>query len=629
MSTTRPSLKPILFLSMGLVAAIALVLGYARARRDGHEPASGSRRFEYNQLTLWWEDVPAKIRETTDTSAGPSNIHPDDYVGPDTCVKCHERNHKLWSEHPHRWMNALAQESTVKGDFERASIEYLGGRATFYQTNGRYRMKLERDGRTIVYAIRQTIGSRFFQYYVGVMIEAPSHFGPRYFEDDHVLPFGYWLDQHEWVPTVHVHEELPDDTRPDPFNPEPIADLVEGQRFFTYAAGCNYCHTTFPLGDMLIRNPKVLGKHAPTDLHLSTADYLKVTHQSMIGPLPDTESVDHGRVEQLMNDFAYLEAPDHAVTLGVSCEACHLGCRDHAERKLERPDFAPNSPHLLVGKAVKQTVSDAERRREYVNWACGRCHAGGRPTFANGISTWNSIEYSDAMQGSCYSELTCIDCHNPHQKIGPKWTRTAEQDDASCLKCHQNFNDSDQRAAHTHHAPGSSGDRCLNCHMPRINEGLQDVVRTHTIFSPSDSQMIEANHPNACNLCHLDKPIDWTIDHLQTWYGAAYNEDLLAKNYPQRDAAVGIGWLQSESEAVRLVGAEALTREDSRWALPELIEALDDPYLLNRQFATKGLQQMLDTRLEDFGYRFYMMPQERREAIRRIQEEFSSSAANK
>ena len=43
----------------------------------------------------------------------------------------------------------------------------------------------------------------------------------------------------------------------------------------------------------------------------------------------------------------------------------------------------------------------------------------------------------------------------------------------------------------------------MNCHMPRINEGLQEVVRTHTIFSPTNSAMIESNQMNACNQCHV------------------------------------------------------------------------------------------------------------------------------
>ena len=60
--------------------------------------------------------------------------------------------------------------------------------------------------------------------------------------------------------------------------------------------------------------------------------------------------------------------------------------------------------------------------------------------------------------------------------------------------------------------------------MSRINEGLQDVVRTHMICSPTQPGMIEANHPNACNLCHLDKPIDWTIEKLRAWYDFEFSE---------------------------------------------------------------------------------------------------------
>jgi len=40
----------------------------------------------------------------------------------------------------------------------------------------------------------------------------------------------------------------------------------------------------------------------------------------------------------------------------------------------------------------------------------------------------------------------------------------------------------------------------MNCHMPKINEGINSLVRTHTIFSPTNPAMIEANRPNACNL---------------------------------------------------------------------------------------------------------------------------------
>ena len=161
----------------------------------------------------------------------------------------------------------------------------------------------------------------------------------------------------------------------------------------------------------------------------------------------------------------------------------------------------------------------------------------------------------------------------------------------------------------------------MNCHRPRINEGIQDLVRTHTIFSPTDKAMIEANHPNACNMCHIDRAIDWTVGYLKEWYGAEYSEEKLAENYPDREQPVAVGWLQSESPAVRLVGADVLCRTGSRWALPELIGVLDDPFLINRQFTRRSLDRMLDVRLQDFGYRFYMTPEERRGPIAKIRAE--------
>src|SRR5439155_1882731 len=131
----------------------------------------------------------------------------------------------------------------------------------------------------------------------------------------------------------------------------------------------------------------------------------------------------------------------------------------------------------------------------------------------------------------------------PHQALGEKSSPTADQDDAVCLKCHDKFEPASVRKAHTHHAAGSEGARCMNCHMPRINEGIRDVVRTHMIYSPTRADMIEANHPNACNLCHTDQPIDWTLRYLKRWYGAQYGEAKIAANYPHRNDRVARGWL--------------------------------------------------------------------------------------
>jgi predicted CXXCH cytochrome family protein len=576
-------------------------------------------------VTVYWDAIPFQIRQVSFKPEKSSNIRPQDYIGPDSCRKCHQEIYDNWSQHPHRWMNALAEESTVKGDFsDKAGIRYLGGQATFYQRHGQYRMQLERDNVHRVYEINQTIGSRFFQYYVGKGLEGPEPAGHDFYENDHVLPFGFWLEERMWVPIVHMtHREPPDDRRLDPFDPPRqgiIGPAILHSEVEHLYANCNYCHTTFSWGDLCMRFPRLVGRHAPVSMSLLWPAYLAESRPALWDGARQPWEVDNQFINQLIETVTRFEAPKNAVTLGISCEACHLGAKEHALGKRDRPEFLPRSPHLFV--ADRGVTLNRGRTHANLNWVCSRCHSGKRPQFAAGMGTWNSTEFSDAMRGSCYSELTCVSCHNPHLATGPKWSRTAQQDDALCLKCHQKFEPIDAQVAHTHHPVQSEGARCMNCHMPRINEGLQDVVRTHMIYSPTQRDMIEANHPNACNLCHLDRTIDWTVQYLGEWYQAEYAEAQLDANYPQRAAPVGRGWLKHEHESVRLVAAAAIRRRKAMWALPDLIDALDDQYLLNRQFAQKGLQDMLQIRLEDQGYRFYMTRDERREPLKEIRAKF-------
>ena len=623
-------LRPLL-----LGAAAAVLLGWlakvlfspARSGTDGSTPspaglgaptrptilATGKR------LTVWWDTLPPDLRSAVEPTGQESNVRPSDYVGPETCKQCHRRNYDLWSHHPHRWMNARADASTVKGDFSSGTVlSYRGGRATFSRSDDGYRMRLERGDVRRTYAVNQTIGSRFFQYYVGKQLEGPEPPEHHFYRRDHVLPFGYWLDQKEWVPVVHIGPEVPDEQRPDPFAPPDRRPY-----YADYATSCNYCHTTFALGDLFGRRPHQIGQHAPKRLHWSMKPYLEQAHpdeaRSFVALM--------GQAGKKENPLLSWEAPRYAATLGVSCEACHLGARAHVESKGKvLPKFFPSSPHLSAEKGRRLEFG---RSHDNVNWACGRCHTGDRPRFAAGMSTWNSVEYDDAMLGGCYSRLRCVDCHNPHRAIGPRWTRTPEQDDAGCLKCHDKLAAAPERLAHTHHPAGSAGARCMNCHMPRLNEGLQDVVRTHMIYSPTRADMIEANHPNACNLCHTDRSINWTLRHLKDWYGKSYDEERIALNYARRDRSAARGWLKSENAAVRLVAAAALTRARDRQALPQLLDALDDPHLINRQFAARGLEEMLKVRLADFGYRFVLSRAERHGPLTALRGRFGVSPAPK
>lgn len=590
----------------------------ADARNLVYDNVSDDESSNASFIKLWWGDFPRKVRQVSSVpnADASSNIHPEDYVGPEACKRCHQKNYESWSHHPHRWMNALADSSTVKGDFSGAKMSYLGGEATFYQEDGEYQMRLVRED-TRIYIVNQTIGSRFFQYYTGKQISGPVQADRMPYLQDHVLPFGFWLEPKEWVPVVHIFDEYPDGLRIDPFDHD-----IYAMEFASYAVGCNVCHTTFALGDLLSGNTKRMAREVPLKLHWSASNYLEDVRPDLLSMPSDAYS----DVEfwELLRSMDALEAPTEAVTLGVSCESCHLGCREHVQNPDILPKFFPNSPHLRVESATDQL--DFGRTHTNVNWACGRCHTGNRPQLAAGMSTWNSTEYSDAMRGSCYSELRCIDCHSPHEATGRKWSLPPEKDDALCIRCHQKYDSAQAQAAHSHHVAGSEGSRCMNCHMPRLNEGMQDVVRTHTIFSPTNSEMIHKNHPNACNQCHAEESIDWTVDYLGKWYGSRYKSELLDEAYTDRKQPAPLGWLHSENESVRLLGADTLIRTNSRWALDDLIGALDDRFLLNRQFARRGLETMLGVRLEDYGYRHYMTPKERKKPIAELRKSLVPSS---
>ncbi|MEO1970117.1 MAG: cytochrome c3 family protein [Pirellulaceae bacterium] len=615
------------FLTAAAVSlAIAIFTGESES--DSRPDTQPLRFAEYGGVVDWWSPSPTEVKTASLSTESGSNIARSDYAGPDACAKCHSREYDMWSEHPHRWMNARATEETVRADFESlASLTYLKGKATFYREDDGYRMKLERDGVRRIYTVTQTIGSRFFQYCVGHQLEGPEPSEHACYTVDHVLPFGYWLDRKEWVPTVHVHwaelhgeavdeEDLPSEQRHDPF-------ALPHERFsYTMYYQCNQCHTTMPFGDLMVRNPALIGRHSPVAVHFSVPDYLAANHKE-IDQLAGkkTSELSDQEISDILSLAQKWDAREEAVTLGISCESCHLGAKEHAIGAAKRPHFFPRSPDLYPYTPNNETgKQDYGRSHANVNWACGRCHSGNRRLLAGGMSTWNSTEYTDAMRGSCYSELTCIDCHNPHQATGPKWTVPANQSDSVCLRCHDQFESPLARQAHTHHSPDTMGSHCMDCHMPRLNEGLQDVVRTHMIFSPTQPQMIEANQPNACNMCHVDKPIDWTLGRLSEWYGREYDTAKIAASDGLPNAAAGISWLHSSDQSVRLIALDALARRQSHWALPHMLKALDDPFIINRQFARISIEELLDVQLSDHGYHFYMTAEERIEPLGKLRQ---------
>ena len=72
--------------------------------------------------------------------------------------------------------------------------------------------------------------------------------------------------------------------------------------------------------------------------------------------------------------------------------------------------------------------------------------------------------------------------------------------------------------AHTHHKSGSSGNECVACHMPAIEQTIADVnVRAHTFrfITPAEGERLKI--PSGCQGCHADKGAAWATEQLRGW----------------------------------------------------------------------------------------------------------------
>jgi hypothetical protein len=508
-------------------------------------------------------------------------IEPEDYAGPASCEKCHKERFAAWQGHPHRRMNQDASPESVRGDFSGIKIPYAGGTVAFATEGATYTMALERGAVVRKYRITRSVGSRFMQFYVGVETQGPEPASASVYKEEQKLPFGYWFKLKRWLP-VSYFDPVGPETKPDG---SPAYDPYDSPRVHFWRQNCMLCHNTIPYLERLALPDGLDG-------------FPEIEHQLAVQPL----LADLGKVIDLApraDEPASVKLriqPKNLLVLGVSCEACHFGAKEHVRSEGNvATSYLPESPLVRwVTRKEKKPVASDTKSAQVMNGICAQCHCATVTRFPNGAGTWNSREALDMIGGACASKIRCIDCHDPHKNDGQEGLATSAAHVEVCTKCHAELRDPAAAKAHAHHDAKDAS--CLDCHMPRMTQGLEEVVRTHRISSPTDVRMLEKGSGNACNLCHLDKPIGWTLDQLRSQYGkdvapttswsAFYGEKL--------ERPVGLAWLHGADPSMRLVAMSAYARSPlGKAAVREVIAQLDDPVAVNRVFGTFALSRIL------------------------------------
>lgn len=524
---------------LAIALSVALALGCSPPSSPSSSPPPTSQS-------------PAKSpkRPLRPLASGDSNIARADYIGPNACGECHAEQFASWTLSLHRVMNAsVVDPKAVIGDFAGAVLRYRGGEARFERDATGFMMTVRDRERSRRYRVTRTIGRRSLQEYVGIEERprarasdaATRPEGPRVTDpsaaisgpqgeeqsEEVRLPFGWWPRFGGWAAQPDF----------DPWLAENSFDAYAHVKE-PWAERCPWCHSTYAFAQRIARasGPRLVG---------------------------------HG-FEQF-----YESAPgsdrlivDQQVTTGISCESCHLGGRAHADGAAI--DFLPRGAVPRAdAPAWPQTFAEQREDPRVVNRVCAQCHSGPSPRLSDGTALRNSSEALDLQASACRAK--CIDCHDPHRG-GFDEARAV----AACVSCHAAYAKSAHAGrGHAAPAPGQPARAtCLDCHMPRMVMGIDRYVRTHRISSPTNPVLLAEAAPNACNLCHLDRTIAWTLTELHDGWDAR----LAVRNDAYGDENVGDVWLASASPAIRLIAMQAYARSPlGKYALAQIEKSLADP----------------------------------------------------
>ncbi len=214
--------------------------------------------------------------------------------------------------------------------------------------------------------------------------------------------------------------------------------------------------------------------------------------------------------------------------MGISCSQCHGQMPQH---RADPSAPVVDSEKLSASQRLDNCASCHSRREElstgfvpgdgYLDYFRPALGDTAEHYYADGQVRDENFEYGSFLMSRMHHKgVNCLDCHQPHSgKL-----RLPAENNAMCMFCHggegnRGATPIPDPTAHSHHAAGSPGDRCIDCHMPITHYMQRDPRRDHGFTIPDPLLTRELGIPNACNRCHEDKSTNWAIEWAERWYG--------------------------------------------------------------------------------------------------------------
>jgi hypothetical protein len=532
-----------------------------------------------------------------------SNILRADYAGSAVCARCHAQIYRRWMASPMHNMTRPADRAAIRARFAGA-FRFKDDVARFDQSGTERHVTLERPGAAPRrFLVTKVIGGHHREDFVGVEEGAR---GP-----ERILPVSYSFSSESWR---YKGYSVMTPERP---------ELRPGA---VWSRTCIFCHNTAPYFSTIFGAlAGAVGGPSPGPYQGEVVDpllpadrrwQLRVTDELALERAAKDELVRMGDeravtgaapvVAEAVKATRARFAERDLVEVGIGCESCHGGSREHVEHVGLAPSLLPKSAFL---KLEGPRGAPDEVRAQAVNRVCARCHQvlftrypytweGGRRAEAPGGSHINSGEARDLLLGGCAGALSCVACHDPHapaEEVRPALeSLEGSTGDAVCLRCHGRYAGDEALRAHTHHDPSGAGARCMACHMPKKNMSLDNrLTRYHRIGSPTDRARVEGDRPIECALCHADRTVESLVSTMEGWWQKRYDREALVRLYGATEvnplqATLEHGRPHEQATAIATLGAYRI-----RASAPAIAALLTHGVPIVRYYAEAALAQIL------------------------------------
>jgi predicted CXXCH cytochrome family protein len=471
------------------------------------------------------------------------------YLADARCQDCHQGEYRDWLGSHHRHAMAEATTATVRGDFDDALFDEAGQQARFYKRDGRFFVRIEgADGEPGEFEVAYTFGYEPLQQYLVAFPDGRLQ----------ALDIAWDVTKERW------------------FRLLPEADANPGERlhwtgsFYRWNTTCAACHST----------NLDKGFDPPSGEFRTTWSAITVGCQACHGP---------GRAHV---DWAEAAASGEAAAgAGKALPTGLVGSDARTEIELCAPCHSRRRK-ISDGPSAKGDLLDAflpSLLREDIYYADGQ--------ILEEVYVYGSFLQSRMHQAG----VRCSDCHDPHS------ADLKADGNAVCTQCHGQapperfaaLAAADYDApSHHHHAPGSPGAACVNCHMPDRTYMEIDPRRDHSLRNPRPDLSLSLGTPNACTQCHEDRSDAWAAAAVERWFGPKrlrdphYGEVLQAARDGRPEARAALAELiaePSQPAIVRATGLSLLPRNLGPEAGPAYARGLSDEDPLVRAAAVGAL----------------------------------------